>query len=243
MKFLGPHACEEALQRGELHTLWISSTIWDRVSPFRKLAREARVVIHQEPPEALDRKSNGVKHQGMIGEGSEIGYVELDTFFPLMVVKKDRVLLVALDGIMDPQNLGAILRTCSAAGVDGVILPERRSASITESAIRASAGTAGRVPIARVNNLGRALDDLKDAGAWIFGLSSGNETDNYLDESFDRSVVLVIGSEGEGLHQKISERCDRLLRIPMPGSTESLNASAATAIALFRVLAVRTKSP
>lgn len=103
----------------------------------------------------------------MIGEGSEIGYVELDTFFPLMAVKKDRVLLVALDGIMDPQNLGAILRTCSAAGVDGVILPERRSASITESAIRASAGTAGRVPIARVNNLGRALDDLKDAGAWI----------------------------------------------------------------------------
>lgn len=123
--------------------------------------------------------------------------------FPLMAVKKDRVLLVALDGIMDPQNLGAILRTCSAAGVDGVILPERRSASITESAIRASAGTAGRVPIARVNNLGRALDDLKDAGAWIFGLSSGNETDNYLDESFDRSVVLVIGSEGEGLHQKL----------------------------------------
>ncbi|MFM8431039.1 MAG: 23S rRNA (guanosine(2251)-2'-O)-methyltransferase RlmB, partial [Holophagaceae bacterium] len=225
------------------HTLWISSTIWDRVTPFRKLAREARVVIHQEPPEALDRKSNGIRHQGMIGEGSEIAYVELTTFFPLMNAKKNQVLLVALDGIMDPQNLGAILRTCAAAGVDGVILPERRSASLTESAVRASAGTAGRVPIARVTNLGRALDDLKDAGAWIYGLSSGEETDSYLNEAFDRSLVLVIGSESEGLHKKISERCDRRLRIPMPGFTESLNASAAAAIALFRVLAVRTKSP
>ncbi len=243
MKFLGPHACEEALQRGQLHTLWISSTIWDRVRPFRQIARKARVVIHQEPPEALDRKSHGVRHQGMIGEGSEIDYVELDSFFSLIPVKKDHVLLVALDGIMDPQNLGAILRTCSAAGVDGVILPERRSASITESTIRASAGTAGQVPIARVTNLGRALDDLKAAGAWIYGLSSGNETINYLSETFDRPLVLVVGSEGEGLHQKISERCDRLLHIPMPGFTESLNASAATAIALFRVLAVREKSP
>ncbi len=242
MKFFGPHACEEALKRGELHTLWISSTIWNRVDSFRKLARKSRVVIHQEPLEALERRSNGLKHQGMIGEGSEIAFVELASFFPLMVTKKDQVLLIALDGIMDPQNLGAILRTCSAAGVDGVILPERRSAGITESAIRASAGTAGRVPISRVTNLGRAIDELKSAGAWIYGLSSGDKTENYLNESFDRSVVLIMGSEGDGLHQKIAERCDRLLHIPMPGSTESLNASAATAVALFRVLAARTKA-
>lgn len=123
--------------------------------------------------------------------------------------------------------------------MDGVILPERRSAQVNETVVRASAGTAGRVPVARVVNLGRALDDLKEAGAWLYGLAAGPGSVDYLGEAFDRATVLVMGAEGEGLHQKIAERCDLRLSIPMPGQVESLNVSAAAAIALFRVLAVR----
>ncbi|HET8901428.1 MAG TPA: 23S rRNA (guanosine(2251)-2'-O)-methyltransferase RlmB [Holophagaceae bacterium] len=153
--------------------------------------------------------------------------------------KSAAALVLVLDGITDPHNLGAVLRSAAAAGVDGVVLPERRSAQVNETVVRASAGTAGRVPVARVVNLGRALDDLKDAGGWIYGLAAGSGSVDYLEEPFDRATVLVMGAEGEGLHQKIAERCDRLLRIPMPGEVESLNVSAAAAVALFRVIAVR----
>jgi 23S rRNA (guanosine2251-2'-O)-methyltransferase len=141
--------------------------------------------------------------------------------------------------VTDPNNFGAVLRSAAAAGADGVLFPERRSAQINETVIRASAGTAGRIPLVRVVNLGRALDDLKEAGCWIYGLSASPSSHDYLEESFDRSTVLVLGSEGEGLHQKIEERCDALLRIPMPGGIESLNVSAAAAVMLFRVLAQR----
>jgi 23S rRNA (guanosine2251-2'-O)-methyltransferase len=123
--------------------------------------------------------------------------------------------------------------------VDAVVFTERRSAQVNETVVRASAGTAGRVPLVRVVNLGRALDDLKSAGCWIYGLAAGPASHDYLREPFDRSTVLVMGSEGEGLHQKIAERCDSLLQIPMPGGIESLNVSAAAAVMLFRVLAQR----
>lgn len=239
MKFLGPHACEEALKRGELQTLWIATGLWERMGPFRKLARAAKVVIHREPPESLDRKTDGQRHQGVLGEGGEIIFASLDSFVEILNGKKDACIFVAIDGVTDPQNLGAILRSCAGAGVDGILLPERRSAGITESVIRASAGTAGQVPIARVTNLRRSLEDMKESGAWIYGMASTPTSINYLEESFDRSVVLVVGSEGDGLHEKIEEYCDVLIHIPMPGQIESLNASVATAVVLFRILATR----
>jgi 23S rRNA (guanosine2251-2'-O)-methyltransferase len=110
---------------------------------------------------------------------------------------------------------------------------------VNDTVVRASAGTAGRVPVCRVVNLGRALDELKEAGAWIYGLAAGKGSRDYLLESFDRPTVLVLGAEGEGLHLKIQERCDGLLYIPMPGGIESLNVSAAAAVTLFRVIARR----
>jgi 23S rRNA (guanosine2251-2'-O)-methyltransferase len=151
-------------------------------------------------------------------------------------------LVLVLDGITDPHNFGAILRTAAAANVDAVIFPERRSAQVNETAIRSSAGTAGRVPLVRVVNLGRAIDELKEAGFWVYGMSAprgGGK--NYLDEKFDAATAIAIGSEGEGLHAKIEERCDLMLQIEMPGQIDSLNVSSAAAIALFRVLAAREK--
>ena len=211
MKFLGPHACEEALARGELQVLRVAPTAWDRQARLREAARAKGVVIHREPVEALDR----------------------------LRTRGAAALILALDGVTDPHNFGAILRTAAAAGVDGVVFPERRSAQVNEAVVRASAGTAGRVPLVRVVNLGRALDELKEAGAWIYGLAAGPGSQSLFREAFDRATVLVLGSEGEGLHQKIAERCDGLLEIPMPGGTESLNVSAAAAVALYQALARR----
>lgn len=239
MRFLGPHACQEALERGELQALRVAPQAWARTAELRAEARARGVVVHQEPADALDRRAGGQRHQGVLGEGSALALSPLEPLLDLPAGKGAAALVLVLDGITDPHNFGAILRSAAAAGVDGVVFPERRSAQPGEAAARASAGTAGRVPLVRVTNLGRTLDALREAGFWIYGLEGGAVAKSYLQEAFDRPTVLVLGSEGEGLHAKIRERCDQLLRIPMPGGTESLNVSAAAAVVLFRVLAVR----
>src|ERR1035438_2205900 len=239
MKFLGPHACEEALALGELHTLWVAPAAFGRVAKLVSEARAAGVVVHREPMESLDRRSQGLRHQGVLGEGGPFAYASFEEIAANVKAKGDAALVLALDGITDPHNLGAILRSAAGAAVDGVLLPERRSAVVNETVVRASAGTAGRVPVCRVVNLGRALEDLKEFGAWTYGLAAGEGSRDYLEEPFDRATVLVMGAEGEGLHLKIRERCDGLLHTPMPGGIESLNVSAAAAVTLFRVIARR----
>ncbi|BDU75274.1 23S rRNA (guanosine(2251)-2'-O)-methyltransferase RlmB [Mesoterricola sediminis] len=239
MKFLGPHACEEALERGEVQTLRIAPSAWERCARLRAAARERGVVVHREPMDSLDRRAQGQRHQGVLGEGADLALSGMDELAERIRAKGPGALVLALDGVTDPHNFGAILRSAAGAGADGIIFPERRSAQVNETVVRASAGTAGRVPLVRVVNLSRALDELKEAGAWVYGLAAGEGSRDYLEEPFDRPTVLVLGSEGEGLHQKIRERCDGLLRIPMPGGIESLNVSAAAAVMLFRVLARR----
>ena len=240
MRFLGPHACEEALQRGELHLLRLAPQAWERCVRLREAARSAGVPVRREPLESLDRRAQGQRHQGVLGEGADLELTELEALCAQVRARGDQALVLALDGVTDPHNFGAILRSAAAAGVDGVVFPERRSAQVGEAVLRASAGTAGRVPLVRVVNLGRALEALKEAGAWVYGLSAGPGSVDYLAEPFDRATVLVMGAEGEGLHAKIAERCDGLLRIPMPGGIESLNVSAAAAVIVFRVLAARS---
>ncbi len=239
MKFLGPHACEEALERGEVQTLRIAPSAWERCARLRAAARERGVVVHREPMDSLDRRAQGQRHQGVLGEGADLALSGMEELAERIRAKGPGALVLALDGVTDPHNFGAILRSAAGAGADGIIFPERRSAQVNETVVRASAGTAGRVPLVRVVNLSRALDELKEAGAWVYGLAAGEGSRDYLEEPFDRPTVLVLGSEGEGLHQKIRERCDGLLRIPMPGGIESLNVSAAAAVMLFRVLARR----
>lgn len=240
MRFLGPHACEEALGLNQLHVLRIAPQAWLRTAELRHSARAQGVVIHKEPTDSLDRRADGQRHQGVLGEGEDLIFASLESLIQGISERGNAALVLALDGVTDPHNFGAILRTAAAAGCDGIIFPERRSAPINETVIRASAGTAGRIPLVRVVNLGRALDKLKDSGAWVYGLAAEEGSRDYLTEAFDRPTVLVLGSEGEGLHLKIRERCDGLVRIPMPGGTESLNVSAAAAVVVFRVLACRS---
>lgn len=241
MRFLGPHACEEALGRGELHVLRVAPQAWPRTEALRRAARAQGVVVHKEPMDGLDRRAEGLRHQGVLGEGEAIRFTAMEDLLRRVAQRGDAALVLLLDGITDPHNFGAILRSAAAAGADGVVFPERRSAQINETVVRASAGTAGRVPLVRVVNLGRALDQLKDAGVWAYGLAAGPGSRDYLVERFEGATALVMGSEGEGLHQKIAERCDGLLRIEMPGGIESLNVSAAAAVVLFRALARRSE--
>lgn len=239
MRFLGPHACEEALAQGELQVLRIAPPAWERSAKLRTEARAAGVTVHREPMDSLDRRAEGQRHQGVLGEGGALRLDSMEALLDRVRAKGNSALVLVLDGVTDPHNFGAILRSAAGAGADGVVFPERRSAQVNETVVRASAGTAGRVPLVRVVNLGRALEELKESGAWIFGLAAGPRSSDYLREPFDRATVLVLGSEGEGLHEKIAEHCDALLRIPMPGGIESLNVSAAASVMLFRVLARR----
>lgn len=150
----------------------------------------------------------------------------------LDAVSKDSELIVVLDGVEDPQNLGAIVRTANAAGAAAVVIPERRAAGITETVGRAAAGALEYVPIVRVGNINRALDDLKKRGFWIYGLDERGEQDHDLVD-YNTPTVIVMGGEGKGLHQLTRESCDVLVRIPMSGTIPSLNVSVATGIVLF----------
>jgi 23S rRNA (guanosine2251-2'-O)-methyltransferase len=240
LKYLGPNACQEALQRGELQILRIAESAWGRAKALIEAAQAAGVTIHREPQKSLDRRAQGMCHQGIIGEGAGINFSEMPDLIEKLRMRGAKALVLLLDGITDPNNFGAILRSAAGANVDGVIFQERRSAQINETVVRSSAGTAGRVPLVRVVNLGRAIDELKNAGLWVFGMSSSDAgTQDYLTEKFDHASAVVFGSEGKGLHKKIEERCDAMLRIRLPGEIDSLNVSVAAGILLFRIIALR----
>ncbi len=197
-----------------------------RLQEIIDLSRIASVSIRFEPRESLDRLSKGVPHQGVIAFGAAQTYVELDTVLP------NARLLVILDGVEDPHNLGAIIRTAHAAGATAVVVPDRRSASLTETVSRAAAGATEYLPVARVTNISHTLDLLKQNGFWIYGLDEGG-SEHYDEVSFASPTAIVLGGEGKGLHQGVQRHCDVLVRIPMAGAVSSLNVSVAAGIVLF----------
>jgi 23S rRNA (guanosine2251-2'-O)-methyltransferase len=225
---IGVHAVLEALRaRSPLNRVVIAQG----VSPHRlqgiiDLCRELCVPVRFEGREALDRLSGGAAHQGVIAVGAEYRYAELEG---LLGAAK---LLVALDGVEDPHNLGAIIRTAHAAGAAGVVVPERRAAPLTEAVAKAAAGALEYLPVARVGNLNRALELLKERGFWIYGLDERGEQ-SYDAVEYATPTVFVLGAEGRGLHQQVRQRCDFLIRIPLSGKIASLNVSVAAGIVLF----------
>jgi 23S rRNA (guanosine2251-2'-O)-methyltransferase len=190
------------------------------------LCREASVPVRFEARENLDRVSKGVSHQGVIAFGTVHGYVELDN------IVENASLLVLLDGVEDPHNLGAIIRTAHAAGANAVVVPERRAAPLTETVDRAAAGALEYLPVARVTNLSQTLNYLKEKGFWIYGLDERG-TESYDCQSYSSPTAFVLGGEGKGLHQNVQKHCDVLVRIPMAGAVSSLNVSVAAGVVLF----------
>lgn len=224
----GVHPVREALRaRRPLDKVLIAKgASSSRIREIIELCRTASVPVRFEAREALDRTSKGVPHQGVVAFGSAHTYVELAS------VLDDAELLVVLDGIEDPHNLGAILRTAHAAGASALIVPERRAAPLTETVDRAAAGALEYLPVARVTNIAQTLERLKERGFWIYGLDERG-TELYNQTSFNTPTAIVLGGEGKGLHQLVQKHCDVLVRIPMAGAVSSLNVSVAAGIVLF----------
>jgi 23S rRNA (guanosine2251-2'-O)-methyltransferase len=181
----------------------------------------------------LTRMAGSPDHQGVVAEVDPYPYADASTF-----LRADDALVVALDQVQDPQNLGAICRSAEAAGVSGVVIPERRAAAITPATCKASAGAVEHLAVARVRNLADWLAAAKDANAWIYGAEAGAESP-YTQVDLTGRVVLVVGSEGEGLRRRVAESCDLLVSIPVRGSVGSLNVAAAASVLLFEAVRQR----
>lgn len=225
---MGIHPVREALRAGRPFdkVLLAKGAAGPRIQEIVELCRANSIPLRFEAREMLDRAGKGVSHQGVIGFGAVHTYAELHE------VAEKAELLVLLDGVEDPHNLGAIVRTAHAAGANAVVVPERRSAPLTETVARSAAGALEYLPVARVTNLTQALGSLKDKGFWIYGLDErGSEL--YDAVEFARPTALVLGGEGKGLHQGVQKHCDALLRIPMAGAVSSLNVSVAAGVVLF----------
>lgn len=208
----------------------------DRLRDILKFAADHSLTLMQVTRAQLDQMTGGAIHQGVALQLPGFEYAELgDVIDDALSDATTEPLLVALDGITDPHNLGAIIRSAAAFGAHGVVIPERRSASMTASAWKASAGAAARIPVARVGNLNRALEDCAKAGFTVVGLAGEGTADIGGVPGVDGPVVLVIGSEGVGLARLVREHCDVLAAIPISSSIESLNASVAASIALYEV--------
>ena len=225
----GIHPVREALKAGlPLDRVLIArGAAGPRLQEIIELCRERKIPVRFEPRAQLDRAAAAAKHQGVVAFGAASRTATLEE------AAAGQGLLVLLDGIEDPHNLGAIIRTAHAAGASAVVIPERRAAGLTETVARAAAGAMAYVPVVRVANINRSLEELKDLGYWIYGLDERGPLD-YDQTEYSAPTALVIGAEGRGLHEHTAKRCDFLIRIPMPaGGVASLNASVAAGVVLF----------
>ena len=240
-KLTGPHAVREALAAGRpLQTVIVArGRHGGRLEEIVRLAKGRGVPVRFEDRVRLDQVAGTREHQGVVAMVASSATVSLEDLLARPSPQGAPGLLVLLDGVEDPQNLGAIIRTALAAGAAGVIIPERRAAGLGDAAARASAGAVAHLPVARVTNLPRAMETLKAAGYWLVGLDERAER-RYTDVDLTGSVALVLGGEGKGLHQLVRERCDFLVSIPSRGPVPSLNVSVAAGIALFEVLRQRS---
>ena len=225
----------EALRAGRVKELRVGDRADTRLKRVLAIATERRVRVRHVPADVLDRESRRGVHQGIVADVEEAADYSIDEIVGAAV---NAPLIVVLDGIEDPHNLGAIVRTADAAGVDGVVLQSRRSAARTGIAVKASAGAVTHVKMAEVVNIARALEELKGAGVWTVGLA-GDAADSYESVDLTLPTALVFGAEGTGLRRLVRERCDRLASIPMRGQVASLNVSVAAGIVLFEAVRQR----
>lgn len=236
----GLHPVEEAIRSGSRPLDRISVARErrdDRLEKLIQLSRAAGIRVSLEPRDQLTRLARTDAHQGVLAIVRERQFLALED---LLMPKQDDQprFFLALDGVEDPHNLGALLRTADGAGVDGVILPERRSAPVTATVAKTSAGASEHVRIARVTNLVRALEQMKKKNIWVLGLDERG-TPDYTDFDFKIDCVLVLGREGAGLHDLVKKTCDHLLRIPMAGQVSSLNVSVAGAVVMYEAMRQR----
>ena len=209
-----------------------------RISEIIELSRSAGVHFQRVPREQLVRLTGpDANHQGVVAIVSAAEYADAEEVLDRVAASESPLVLV-LDGIEDPRNLGALLRVAECAGVDGVFLPEHRAVGLTDTVVKTSAGAVEYVDVAKVKNLNRLIERLKEMNIWVVG-TSGEAGTSYTEWDWNRPTALVMGSEGSGLHRLVAENCDALVKIPMKGKIESLNVSVAAGVVLFEVLRQR----
>jgi 23S rRNA (guanosine2251-2'-O)-methyltransferase len=239
----GLHPVEEALRAGGRRLEYVlvareRGKSDDRTARLVELCRLANIRVSVESKEQLTRIARTDAHQGVVAAVRERKFLTIEDLIAAKPNLSHKFFL-ALDSVEDPHNLGALLRSADGAGVDGVLIPERRAAPISGVVAKTSAGASEHVPIARVTNITRALDQMKKANVWIIGLDERG-TPDYTDFDFSVDCCLVLGAEGSGLHDLVKKTCDHLLRIPMAGSVSSLNVSVAGAVVMYEALRQRT---
>jgi 23S rRNA (guanosine2251-2'-O)-methyltransferase len=214
----------------------------ERLRELLELAKQDRVPVHRAPKYTLDRSLPGMTHQGVIAKTAAAKYRDADELLEELASRvdtADKPLVLGLDAVEDPRNLGAILRTAECAGVSGVFIPERRAVGLTATVAKAAAGALEHISVARVTNLVQLIEQLKQRNIWVIGAAEDGTSD-YTEWDWTVPSALFLGSEGTGLHRLVRERCDALVRIPVHGRIESLNVSVAAGIILYEALRQRT---
>ncbi|HEY3197264.1 MAG TPA: 23S rRNA (guanosine(2251)-2'-O)-methyltransferase RlmB [Nitrospirales bacterium] len=243
-RLYGIHPLLEALRSADRHIdgIYLLHGRQGRdIDEILALAKTKGIAVDFRSREALDRLTGSAHHQGAVGMVTSKSYASLEDLLA-GVAGKEHPLLLILDGIEDPHNLGAILRTAEAAGVDGVIIPERRAVGLTATVAKASAGAIEYLPVARVVNLSHTIERLKNEKFWIYALDVKGEK-NFLSVDYRGAVALVIGGEGRGIRPLVAQHCDGRINIPMKGKVSSLNASVAAGVLLYEVLRQRATAP
>ena len=235
---IGRNPVREALRSGTpVDTVYIAQNSGG-LGEIIALAKEQGAVVKMTEEHKLTALAQGVTHQGVIACAAAASYASLEDLLEVSAKKGTKPFLIICDEIEDPHNLGAIICTAETAGADGIIIPKRRSATLNPTVYKTSAGAASWLPVARVPNLGAAIDRLKKEGIWIYGTDMNGSL--YTETDFDGGVALVIGSEGYGMSRLVREKCDFLVKLPMMGKITSLNASVAAGIFMYEVVRQRS---
>lgn len=236
----GKHPVLEALRSGrEINKIWIAEGAQKSLSqPITAEAKQLGIVVQFVDKRKLDNMAPGITHQGVIAQAAAFAYVEVEDILNAAKNKNETPFILLLDEIEDPHNLGSILRTAECTGVHGVIIPKRRAAGLTATVLKTSAGAAEHVPVARVTNLAQTIDRLKEEGVWVAGTDVSAKQDVYKTK-FDMPLAIVIGNESKGMGRLIKEKCDFLVKLPMLGQLNSLNASVAAGVLMYEVVRQR----
>jgi 23S rRNA (guanosine2251-2'-O)-methyltransferase len=236
----GKHSVLEALRSGRtIHKIWIAENAQKQnVHAVLQEAKTAGAIVQHVDKRKLDQMVENVQHQGIVAQVAAYDYVEVEDLLAAARAKNEAPFILILDEIEDPHNLGSILRTADCTGVHGVIIPKRRSAGLTATVSKTSAGAIEYVPVAKVTNIAQTIDLLKEQGVWVAGAAGEAEQTVYRND-FTMPLALVIGNEGKGIGRLIREKCDFLVKLPMSGRINSLNASVAASVLMYEVVRQR----
>lgn len=238
----GRHAVQSALNAGQnLNKIWIAEGAAGHLAQVIAIAKDRGIPVSTVDRRKLDGMVGGENHQGIVASPAEESFVDLEEIQERIRGKGENRFLILLDGLEDPHNVGAVLRTAEAAGAQGLVITKHRSVGLTGGVAKAAAGALSRVPVARVVNLVQAMEQLQQDGFWIIGADQRGEQ-RYTQAKLTGPVAIVVGAEGKGLSRLVRERCDLVVRIPMDGETSSLNASVAAALLMYEVVRQRGRT-